>query len=179
MGRVWKLIIAVFAIIGLDQLSKGIVRANFILGESVSVIDGLFSFTYVKNPGAAFGFMANAHESIRKPLFLLIPVIACGWLIYLIWHTRRGNLLLFISYGLILAGAVGNLIDRFLLGYVVDFLDFYVKDSHFPAFNIADSAITIAAILLVMDFFIVLKKGKNKMHIKATKEALTGEDIKQ
>ena len=162
MNRIWKLSIVVAALIIIDQITKGIVQQRFALGESVSVIDGLFNFTYVRNPGAAFGFLATADESIRKPLFLFLPVIACFWLIYLIWTTRNKSLLLCTAYSLIFAGAVGNLIDRFSLGYVVDFLDFYVGRSHFPAFNVADSCISIAAFLLIYDFIIEVLNNKKR-----------------
>lgn len=147
----------------LDQISKYIVRVNFIVGESRSVLDSFFSFTYVKNPGVAFGFMATAPEQIRRPILLAIPVIACVWLAVLIWQNRKSdNWLLGLAYALIFSGALGNLIDRFILGYVVDFFDFYWKDAHFPAFNIADSCISIAAVLLILDFLLELKKSKKK-----------------
>lgn len=160
MGRIWRLSITIFAIILIDQFTKGYIQTNFHLGETIPVIDGLFNFTYVRNPGAAFGFLAAAPDYIRRPLFLGIPVVACLWLIYLIWKIRYGSLLLSVAYSLILAGALGNLIDRFTLGYVVDFFDFYFKASHFPAFNIADSSITIAAFLLIVDLFLSKKIRK-------------------
>lgn len=158
MKSLIRYIIIAFIILVLDQVTKGIVRGNFSHGETVSVISGFFSFTYVRNPGAAFGFMANAPEMIRRPLFLLIPVIACVWLAVLVWQVREKNRFLAYTYTLIWAGALGNLIDRFWLGYVVDFFDFYYGDWHYPAFNIADSAISIAAVLLIYDF---LKQAKS------------------
>lgn len=164
MNRIWKMTILMSLIILVDQITKGIVQSKFFLGESVPVVDGFFNFTYVKNPGAAFGFLASASLEIRQFMFLLIPVIACLWLVTLIWKTRHENLLLCTAYSLILAGAVGNLIDRFSLGYVVDFLDFYYQNNHFPAFNVADSSITIAAFLLIIDFIRELKNNKkNKL----------------
>lgn len=162
MNRVWKLLILIFTIIILDQLTKAAVQSNFSLGESITIIPDFFNFTYVRNPGAAFGFLADAHDNIRKPLFLLVPVIACFWLVYLIWTTRKGPIVLSLAYSLILAGAIGNLWDRFTLDYVVDFLDFHMGGKHFPAFNIADSSISIAASLLIYDFFVQLKEEKMK-----------------
>ncbi|MBI2521362.1 MAG: signal peptidase II [Bdellovibrio sp.] len=155
------LLALIVGLIIIDQVSKNVIQARFHHGESLAVIKGFFSITYVRNPGAAFGFMANADDSVRKPLFLLIPIIACAWLVVLIWKTRDKNKILFLSYGLILAGAIGNLIDRFLLGYVVDFADFHLMDHHFPAFNVADSAITIAAFLLIYDFLLEIKHKKD------------------
>jgi signal peptidase II len=149
----------VASIIVLDQVTKALVQQKFFLGESVMLIKGFFSFTYVKNPGAAFGMLANSPDYIRTPLFFALPVIACGWLMYLVWSTRNTNFLHCLSYSLIFAGAVGNLIDRFSMNYVVDFIDFYWGKNHFPAFNIADSVITIAATLLIFDFLFLQKKN--------------------
>jgi len=163
MGKIWKMLVMIFALIIMDQITKGVIQSKFYHGESIPVLDGFFNFTYVRNPGAAFGFMANAHDSIRKPLFLLIPLIACGWIMTLMWKVRNTNNILLMSYSLILAGAIGNLIDRFSLGYVVDFFDFYVGNAHFPAFNIADSCITIAAFLLILDFFLEIKNRKKEI----------------
>ncbi len=160
MNRIWKMSIMMSLIILVDQVTKGIVQAKFFLGETTPVIEGFFNFTYVKNPGAAFGFLASAPLEVRQFMFLLLPVIACFWLVTLIWKTRNENALLCLAYSLILAGAIGNLIDRFTLGYVVDFLDFYYEKNHFPAFNVADSSITIAAFLLIIDFFNEIKSKR-------------------
>jgi signal peptidase II len=158
MDRIWKMSIIITVIILADQFTKALVQQNFMLGESITIIDGLFNLTYVRNPGAAFGIGRDANDFVRAFFFLFIPVIACGWMVYLIWKERNGNSLLCLAYSLILAGAIGNLIDRFSLGYVVDFLDFYIGESHFPAFNIADSAISIAAGLLILDYIIQIRK---------------------
>ncbi len=150
-------------IIVVDQITKALVQQKFFLGESIKIIDGLFSLTYVRNPGAAFGMLGTSPDYIRTPLFFGLPVIACFWLMYLVWTTRNKNLLHCLSYSLIFAGAVGNLIDRFSMNYVVDFLDFYIGGSHFPAFNIADSAISIAAGLLIFDVLFLQKKEKDSV----------------
>lgn len=146
------------AIIIGDQATKALVQQNFYLGETVPVIEGLFHFTYVRNPGAAFGMFGHSADWIRIPLFFGVPVIACFWLAYLIWTTRNVNKLQCLMFSLIFAGAVGNLIDRFSMNYVVDFLDFFWQTHHFPAFNIADSAITIGAFLLIYETFFIKKK---------------------
>lgn len=160
MDRIWKMSLLMTAIILADQLTKGAIQQNFFLGESIPVIEGLFNLTYVRNSGAAFGMGRGAPEFIRVTFFLIVPVLACFWMLYLIWIERHRNALLCTAYSLIFAGAVGNLIDRFSLKYVVDFLDFHYKEHHFPSFNIADSAITIAAGLLIVDYFIQRKKLK-------------------
>jgi len=146
----------------IDQLTKGAIQTNLYYGQSIPVIDGFFSIAYVKNTGAAFGFGAGAHEYFRIVMFLILPVIFCGWIFYMLIQTIKSPFYLSLAYALILAGAIGNLIDRFSLGYVVDFLLFYWKNeaNHFPAFNVADSCITVAAGLLIIDFFAQLKAKK-------------------
>ncbi len=158
-NRVVRLSLMMLGLIILDQITKSLVKSHFEWGESIPIIKGFFNLTYVRNPGAAFGFLAEAHSSIRRPLFLFLPVVACIWLVWLIWSSRNKPLILPISYTLILSGAVGNLIDRFSHGYVVDFLDFHINDNHFPAFNVADSCISVAAGLLVLDFLLTMKKN--------------------
>lgn len=165
MARFWKLLLLMVALILADQLSKGAVQTSMYLGQSIPVIEGFFSFTFVKNTGSAFGFLAGAHETIRRVMFLLLPVIFCGWIFVLLCKTLKGPFYISLAYALILAGATGNLIDRFALGYVVDFLHFYVADYHFYVFNIADSCITVAAGLLIIDFFQQLKTRKEKSDV--------------
>ena len=164
MNRFWTLCLIMAALILLDQFTKGAIQSSLQWGQSIPVIDGFFSIAYVKNTGAAFGFGAGGPEWFRIIFFLALPVIFCGWIFYMLVKTISGPYYLSLAYGLILAGAIGNLIDRFYLGYVVDFLLFYWKDerNHFPAFNVADSCITIAAFLLIYDFFVQAKLGKEK-----------------
>ena len=165
MNRIWKMSLLISFLILVDQITKGVIQSSFSLGENISVIDGFFNITYVKNPGAAFGFGSNASDFFRKALFIFLPVLACFWLVTLIWKTRKNNLILCLAYSLILSGAVGNLIDRISLGYVVDFLDFYLGKNHFPAFNVADSAITVGAFFLIWDMILEYKTklGQDKV----------------
>lgn len=162
MTRFWILCLVMSTLIIVDQLSKGAIQSSLYYGQTIPVIDGFFSIAYVKNTGAAFGFGADGPTWFRQIFFLALPVIFCGWIFYLLVKTLKGPTYISVAYSLILAGAVGNLIDRFSLGYVVDFLMFYWKNeaNHFPAFNVADSCITIAAGLLVIDFFQQLKAKK-------------------
>ncbi len=158
MNRIWRLTLLIVGIVIVDQLTKGAIQSNFTYGETQAVIDGFFNLTYVKNPGAAFGFMAGASKSVRSILFLVLPTLACFYLIFLIWKSRHESVLQGLMFSLILSGAIGNLIDRYTLGYVVDFFDFYHKSYHFAAFNIADSAISIGAALLIYDTIMDLKR---------------------
>ena len=163
MARFWTLCLLMAFLIIADQLSKGAIQTSLYYGQSIPVIDGFFSIAYVKNTGAAFGFGAGAHEWFRVIMFLVLPVIFCVYIFYMLIKTLKSPFYLCLAYALILAGAVGNLIDRFSLGYVVDFLLFYWKneENHFPAFNIADSCITVAAGLLIIDFFAQLRAKKS------------------
>lgn len=162
MARFWTLCLLMATLIISDQLTKGAIESNLFYGQTIPVIEGFFSIAYVKNTGAAFGFGAAGPDWFRQIFFLALPVVFCGWIFYLLIKTLRGPFYVSLAYALIISGAVGNLIDRFNLGYVVDFLMFYWKkeENHFPAFNIADSCITIAASLLIIDFFVQLKEKK-------------------
>lgn len=163
MARFWSLCLMMATLIIVDQLSKGAIQSSLFYGQTIPVIEGFFSIAYVKNTGAAFGFGAGGPEWFRQVFFLGLPVVFCLWIFWMLIKTLKGPFYLSLAYALIIAGAVGNLIDRFSLGYVVDFLMFYWKDesNHFPAFNVADSCITIAAGLLIIDFFVQLKAKKN------------------
>lgn len=162
MARFWSLCLLMSFLIIADQLTKGAIESNLFYGQTIPVIEGFFSIAYVKNMGAAFGFGAGGPLWFRQIFFLGLPVIFCGWIFYLLIKTLKGPFYVSLAYALIISGAIGNLIDRFNLGYVVDFLMFYWKteENHFPAFNIADSCITIAAGLLIFDFFVQLKAKK-------------------
>ena len=162
MARFWSLSLLMAGLIIVDQLSKGAIQSNLYYGQTIPVIEGFFSIAYVKNTGAAFGFGANGPDWFRQIFFLGLPVIFCGWIFWLLIKTLKGPFFLSLAYALIIAGAIGNLIDRFSLGYVVDFLMFYWKEeaNHFPAFNVADSCISVAAGLLIIDFFLQLKAKK-------------------
>ena len=163
MDRIWKFSLLMVSIILLDQLTKVSIQSNFSYGDSLAVIEGLFNITYVRNTGGAFGLFAGAGDVVRDSLFLVVPVLACLWLIGLIWIHRNTNFLSGLTYTLILSGAIGNLIDRFAYGYVVDFLDFYWNGVHFPAFNVADSSISIGGALLVFDILIQWKRERKKV----------------
>ena len=142
--------IIVLAILSLDQLTKVLVTKNLLYNQSIPVIKGIFYITLIHNRGAAFGILKN-----QVPLFIFTSIFAII-LIYFELKNNRHKKSYSVYLSLILAGALGNLIDRLFLGYVIDFLDFRI----WPVFNVADSAITIGAILLA--FSILLEpKGEN------------------
>jgi len=144
-------ILGAAVIIALDQITKSAVTARFSLHETLTLIPGLFNLVYVMNPGAAFGFLADASPGFRYAFFTGVTVLAAGLIVYYLVKSSPRNRLLVGSLTLIFGGAVGNLIDRIRFGAVVDFLDVYIGASHWPAFNVADSAITVGAILMIWE----------------------------
>ncbi|MGB5143387.1 MAG: signal peptidase II [Shewanella indica] len=143
----WVAVLAFLA----DQLSKQWVLGNFKLYESVQLLP-FFNLTYVRNYGAAFSFLSDAGGWQRW----LFTAVAVGFSVLLtVWLRRQsaGLWRLNLAYTLVIGGALGNLVDRLMHGFVVDFLDFYWKTSHYPAFNIADSAICVGAVLIIWDSF--------------------------
>ncbi|MBN1380088.1 MAG: signal peptidase II [Deltaproteobacteria bacterium] len=147
------------AILVLDQWTKTLVLSHMAIGESIDVIDGFFSISYIRNPGAAFGFLATASPLFRSIFFLAATVAAILLILYYFKNTAIENQWMIISLSLILSGALGNLIDRLRFGEVIDFLDVYIRSCHWPAFNVADSAITVGAVILIWQMII---KGKEK-----------------
>ncbi len=134
-----------------DQVSKVYVDTKMVLYQSVPVIDGLFSFTYLRNRGAAFSFLADA--SWRLPFFVLVSLTAAVVILISFSKMRDDQKLAQVSLAMIFSGAIGNLIDRIRLGEVIDFLDVYWKTYHWPAFNIADSLICVGVALIILDLF--------------------------
>lgn len=146
----WPLVAGVAAIVVLlDQLTKWWVRESFHLYETVPVIEGLFHLTYVRNPGGAFGLLRGMDDSIRIPFFVGIAALAIGVLVYFVRQLPTHQRFLQFALGLVLGGALGNLIDRVAFGEVIDFLDVFWGDYHWPAFNIADSGITTGVVVLM------------------------------
>ena len=143
LARWWGLSVLV---VGLDQLTKYAVAAGLQLGERISVLP-FFDLVFVFNPGAAFSFLAD-HNGWQRWFFVALAVVICGWLgVMLKRHAEERALP--AACALIIGGAIGNVIDRLIHGAVVDFLYFYVGRYGWPAFNVADSAITVGAVLMV------------------------------
>ena len=138
-------------VIVLDQSTKFLVTRFFELYERVEVLPVL-DFTLLHNTGAAFSLLAGA-SGWQRWFFIALACVVSVLLVAWIWRTPRGDKLLPLALSLILGGAVGNVIDRVVHGYVVDFIHAHWGAAYFPAFNIADSAITIGAVLLILDAF--------------------------
>jgi signal peptidase II len=133
-----------------DQVTKFLVTDSFALHEVVPVTS-FFNLVLVYNPGAAFSFLADA-TGWQNGLFIGIGVIASAWIVWLLYKQPQQTLFC-AALSLVLAGALGNVIDRVQFGAVIDFLDFHAAGWHWPAFNVADTAISCGAVLLVWDAF--------------------------
>ncbi len=134
----------------LDYTSKLYIVNNIEYGHSVMIVDGLFNIVNVHNRGVAFGFLANLSETYRVLFLCGISFVVFMIIVYLILFGLNRNKLYVFALSLLGGGAVGNLYERIVKGYVVDFLDFHIKNYHYPAFNLADSFITVGVFLLLI-----------------------------
>ncbi len=153
------IVIILFVILG-DQLSKLWIIDNFSLYDSLIIIPGLFNLTFLRNTGAAFGMFAGHPVWWRQTFFIGIALIAVVVLCVMQRKLGKQNTWYTTSIALIAGGAVGNLIDRIIYGSVVDFLDVYIGKHHWPAFNVADSAITVGVCIFLLTQFAEEKQAK-------------------
>lgn len=145
-------------ITAIDQYTKKLVTLFINEGQEINIINNFFNLTNTKNYGAAFSILQN-----QRLILVLLPMIFAIICIVLIFKNKNKSKLLSISLSFILGGAIGNLIDRALRGYVIDFLDFYFGNYHYPSFNVADSFVTVGTILLIIYLLFFEKKNeKNK-----------------
>jgi signal peptidase II len=135
--------------VALDQLTKLYIHTRFQLGESITVIENFFNITYVRNPGAAFGFLAESNPQFREIFFLSIPPIAMIIILMILRGVPNKDRWQVFALSSIFGGAIGNYIDRLRFRYVIDFLDFHLYQKYsWPAFNVADSAIVLGVMIL-------------------------------
>jgi signal peptidase II len=134
----------------LDLLSKQYLIHSIQYGTSIPVIKGFFSIVHIHNRGVAFGFLANLSEFYRLVFLCGVSGVVLLIILYLILNGKNRNTVYIVSLSLVGGGALGNLFERVANGYVVDFLDFHIKNYHYPAFNLADSFITIGIIVLFL-----------------------------
>jgi signal peptidase II len=161
------LLTTVHVVVLLDLITKACITSTMMLHESFVVIAGFFNITYVRNPGAAFGLLSSASPAFRSIFFLSVTMAVIVLILYYIYKSSDEEILGTFALSLILSGASGNMIDRVRFGEVIDFLDVYIGSHHWPAFNVADSAISIGAILLILELFrhkedIPVSSGKNR-----------------
>jgi signal peptidase II len=134
-----------------DRWTKALIRNRFDLNESISVIDGFFNITYVRNTGVAFGIFSSISSPAKSALLSLFTAFAAAVVITYSVRSPARNRLLQTALSLILGGALGNLYDRLAYGYVVDFLELYAGSYHWPSFNVADAAISTGVVLLAIE----------------------------
>ena len=155
-------IIVAVAVVGIDQLTKLWIMAQFALYEHLEVIPRFFNLVYVTNTGAAFGFLAGSKTWLRQAFFVTVSLVALTVIVIAHGQLKKQSRIFVYALGLIGGGAVGNLIDRLRFGSVVDFLDFYLGTYHWPAFNVADSAITTGVGLFLLGSFLQHRKEKRE-----------------
>jgi len=153
--RHFLIAVAVFV---LDRLAKWLVIRNIVLEDNVPVIPGFFRLTHLENPGAAFSLFADSPSALRTGLLIAVSVTALAVVALLLWFRRNTFNFTTVALALIMGGALGNLWDRLSDGKVTDFLDFYIGAHHWPPFNLADSAIVVGALLLMLR---MLRKDKH------------------
>lgn len=147
--RYWLTLAVATAVLLLDLATKAVVEARIPLHHAVPVVEGVFSLVHVRNTGAAFSLLAEAPQAVRVPLFTAIAIGAAVAVLAFVRRLDDRQWLLTSALALVLGGAVGNLIDRLRYGAVVDFLLVYWRDWHWPAFNVADSAISVGVVVLL------------------------------
>lgn len=148
---------ALLALIGvivivIDQITKVWIMQSMRLHESIPIVPNLFSLTYIRNPGAAFGLLAGSSNAFRTVFFGVTSLFALALLGTILVRLPEKDWVGQLSIAGILGGAIGNLIDRLRFGEVIDFLDVYIESYHWPAFNVADSAISVGVVCLILHF---------------------------
>ena len=151
-GRYLMLALVGLAVIVLDQVTKYSIMQSMRLHESIPVIPNLFSITYIRNPGAAFGLLAGSSNAFRMVFFGVTSLFALALLGTILVRLPERDWIGQLSIAGIIGGAIGNLIDRLQFGEVIDFLDVYIESYHWPAFNVADSAISVGVVCLIIHF---------------------------
>ena len=145
----WRYLWIAVAIVIFDQLTK-FAATGYLTGQGEVQLLPFLNLVLVHNTGAAFGFLSNA-DGWQNIFFIVVAVAASIFILWMSWRLDSKDRLLAVALMLVLGGALGNLVDRLIYGYVIDFIDVYYGTWHWPAFNVADSAITIGAVILVLD----------------------------
>ena len=148
----WRLLYLLLAggVFLADRLTKTLIETGMTLHESRPIIAGFFHIVYAKNQGIAFGLFAESPSALKTFILIFLSSVALAGVALLLWTADHSSMMLSAGLSLILGGALGNLVDRVQQGSVIDFLDFFVQGYHWPAFNLADSAIVIGGCLLLL-----------------------------
>lgn len=154
----WRLLWIAGTVFIFDQLTKYL-ATDYLMQHGEVNLGPFLNLVLVHNTGAAFGFLSSA-SGWQNGLFMFVALGACAFILWMLSRLKRQEMLLAVALMLILGGALGNLLDRVIFGYVIDFVDVHYRHWHWPAFNIADSSITIGAILLIFDALGIRRKVK-------------------
>jgi signal peptidase II len=157
--RKYHIIIAASVVL-LDQMTKWLVAQRIALHDGVDVVPGFFRLTHVQNQGAAFGLFSDSTSEWKVAMLILFSIAALAVVSALLWKNGNAMNATAIALSLVFGGALGNLWDRVTSGRVIDFLDIYYGSHHWPAFNVADSAIVIGALLLLSEIFLAPQEEK-------------------
>ncbi len=149
-------------VVALDQVTKALILSNLELHESLPVVDGLLNIVYARNPGAAFSLLADAPGWFRGPFFIGMTIVAIGAVLFVVARLPREDRILRVALGGVLGGAIGNLSDRLVHGEVIDFIDVHWRDYHWPAFNVADSSITLAVVAVILQSLLAGRVGERR-----------------
>jgi signal peptidase II len=155
----WRLLWITGVVFVSDQLTKYL-ASDYLLRQGEVKLGPFLNLVLVHNTGAAFGFLSSA-SGWQNGLFMFIALGACAIILWMLSRLNRQDMMLAVALMLILGGALGNLTDRVIFGYVIDFIDVHYRHWHWPAFNIADSSISIGAILLILDALGIQRKPKS------------------
>ena len=158
-SKVKLIVTLVIFIVVLDQATKFVADLTLPLTVPVPVIDNFFNLTYIRNPGAAFGILAESNEFFRRAFLIGFPLVAVAFIGAMLLRLPEEEEWLITALSFVLGGAVGNLIDRIFYGEVIDFLDFYWSMYHWPAFNVADSFISVGVVMIV--YSLIKAKGQD------------------
>lgn len=171
MSKKYKtLLIIVVGLVSLDQATKLYIDSHMKLHQSIEVIKNFFQITYIRNSGAAFGILSGFKSIWLTLFFMLISIVAAGIILFCYHKTSENHRLTLISLALIISGAIGNFIDRVFYGEVIDFLYFHWYQHYWPAFNVADSCITVGVGLLLWNMFFPDAFLKTRNNLNLSKE---------
>jgi signal peptidase II len=149
--RTFQLALGVSLLLAFDQATKALVASRLVPGESIEILPGVVHFTLVHNTGMAFGLLSGSDIPFKSVVVTLLSLAALAAVIYYALKSPRGETMTHLGLTFILGGALGNILDRARLGYVIDFVDVFYRDAHWPAFNVADSSICVGVGLLLLD----------------------------
>ena len=138
----------------IDQYTKFMVTLHIPLNYSIKVVEGFFNLTHIRNSGVAFGIFSDQQSELKPYLLIFVSLVAIVAILAIFHQTGKAKRLVRTGLILIFSGAIGNLIDRVIHKEVIDFIDFFIENQHWPAFNVADSCITVGVLFMALDMFV-------------------------